>query len=108
MPDPVDPARPSSKERRPPLAARLVALAMTLVLVGVGLLAASSGHFVGHTRLAGEVVLDGRPAVVMGFGLALLGLAPLGFWMPTARSAGGWTAITLVAGIAVMLASGRL
>jgi len=66
--------------------------------VALGVLAIGTEHYYGITTKRGwrEIVLDGEPAIAMGFGLVCLGAAPFGVWMPTAKKLIWWMTIFFV------------
>jgi hypothetical protein len=92
-------SKPSS--RRPPRdlrAARVVAVLIAVVFVGLGLYSITAEHYYGYnSRRNIEVVLDGPRAVSMGYVYIALGLLPLAFCCPTGRAAAWWGAICSVA-----------
>ena len=104
------PTRPSGasadthQTRRPPLqlpaplSIRLLALGMSCVFSGLGLLALISGHTEGRwTRHGYAGPLEGTPAHAFGLSMFFFGLLPLALAMRTPRAAQwlGGLAVTL-------------
>ncbi len=78
--------------------ARLMAVLIAFVVVGLGLYAVVSEHYYGHnSRRNIEVIMDGPRAISMGYVYIALGLMPLALCFPTGRAAGWWAVLCAVA-----------
>jgi hypothetical protein len=77
---------------------RMLATLISVVLVGLGVMTIVTRHYYGRTSKLGgaEVILDGRPAIAIGFGMLLFGLFPLAFWFRTRRLAMLWMVACLI------------
>ena len=75
------------------------------VLISLGLWSMVSRTYSGRTTKLGgaDIFLTGDPAVAAGAMLVALGLFPLAFWFDSARAAGWWASICLVAFVVLLL-----
>jgi Zn-dependent protease with chaperone function len=81
------------------LVLRLLATLISLTVVGLGSLAVWTAHYYGRTSKLGgaELVLDGGPAVAIGWVLVSFGLLPLALWFSGKRPALVWCGVCAVA-----------
>ncbi|MGY3265496.1 hypothetical protein [Lysobacter sp. HA35] len=93
-------------EKRPalqlpaPVSVRLLALTMTFVISGLGLLALVSGHTEERwTRYGHTGSLEGAPAHAFGLAMFFFGLLPLALAMRTPKSAMWWAVSAVVLGL---------
>lgn len=82
-----------AKRSRDLLLFRLLLSLISLMLIGLGVLAISTDHYYGSTSKYGghEVVLDGASATAMGIAIVLFGLFPLAAWFKTRRWVITWS-----------------
>lgn len=86
-----------SLRKKVPLTVRLLAVLMSLVVSGIGLLSIVSEHAPERsTRFGIAGALDGEPAVTFGAVVFLIGLLPLGLLAPSKRAT-GWFMSTVSA-----------
>ena len=98
---PEDDEQPRSSQDM--LVPRLLATLISLTVVGLGTMTVLTEHYYGQTSKLGgaEAVLDGGPAVLMGWATIFFGLLPLGLWFPGKRSALVWSVACVM--VAVIL-----
>ena len=88
--------KPPAVQLPAPVFVRLLALAMTLVISGLGLLSLVSGHTEERwTRYGHTGSLEGAPAHAFGLAMFFFGLLPLVLAMRTPKSA-MWLAVSSV------------
>ena len=86
--------------------ARLLAVFIALVVVGLGLYSVITEHYYGYSsRRNVEVILEGKRAISMGYVYVALGLMPLALCSRSGRAAGWWAALCIVAFVIALAVS---
>ena len=77
---------------------RVLLSAVSLTLVGLGILAMATQHYYGRSNKYGvhELALDGQAATAMGVAMLLFGLTPLAVWLRSKWQAILWSMACLV------------
>ena len=92
-----------------PLSVRLLAVAMSCVISGLGLLALCSGHTEERwTRYGHAAALEGAPAHAFGLSMVFFGLLPMALVMRTPRSAVWLGGVAVVFGLLAVFAGPAL
>jgi hypothetical protein len=95
-----------SNRKKIPLTVRLLAILMSLVVSGIGLLSILSEHAPERSTRFGVVsALDGEPAVTFGAVVFLIGLRPLGRLAPSRRAAVWFTTTVSVVALGVLFST---
>jgi len=99
LPDP-EPARTRDMHL-----ARILCTLISFVISGLGTMSIVTSFYYGRTSKLGgaEVLLEGRPAVVAGIGMAIFGLFPLALWARTRTGAALWSGGCMTVGLAILL-----
>lgn len=89
---------PPSPPTRDLRIARILAILIAFVVIGLGLYSVVTEHYYGYSsRRNIEVILDGRRAISVGYVYVALGFMPLALCFRTGRAAGWWAALCVVA-----------
>jgi hypothetical protein len=80
------------KKMKDLLVLRLLFSLISLVVVGIGVMAILTEHYYGVSTRHGykEITLDGTKAIQMGLTIVLLGLLPMGVWWSTRKQVLVW------------------
>jgi hypothetical protein len=94
----MDVGSPSSTPKRDMRIARMLAVLIAFVFVGLGLYSVVSEHYYGYSsRRNIEVILNGPRAISIGYVYVALGLMPLALCFRTGRAAGWWASFCVAA-----------
>jgi hypothetical protein len=84
---------------------RILCTLISVVVSGLGMMSIVTSFYYGRTSKLGgaEVLLEGRPAVMAGIGMAIFGLFPLALWARTKTVAALWSGGCMIVGLAILL-----
>lgn len=86
-----------------PKSVKLLAVLVSAVFVGLGVLSVITEYDVGQTRQGRVVIQEGKDAVLFGVFRIFIGLSPLALWMPGKRSAAWFAGLSIGLGVATLV-----